>query len=202
MVTHLLHCCSSLRPLGSKMTRLPVRCWLFCLLPAALAASQSDLLSNCSDQILGSEPVCCCGHLGKKWIKQKNKVISKTNFFPVISILTLISSDQSHGINVNRSGYFKDDQTIAELVFADLRVWNQRMQLKNNMMRCWRYTQTELTYLVAGVLVEDDTACLPVPLGSTWVSNVRPVSPGSAERANKQPEWVLRREREAFRFPA
>lgn len=128
LVTHLLLCCSSLRPLGSKMTRLPVRCWLFHLLPAVLAASQSDLLSNCFDQILGSEPVCCCGQLEK--IKQKNKVISETNFFPVISILTLISSDQSHGINVNRSGYFKDGQTIAELVFTDLRVWNQRMQLK------------------------------------------------------------------------
>lgn len=92
---------------------------------------------------------------------------------------------------MNRSGYFKDGQTIAELVFTDLRVWNQRMQLKNNVKRWWRYTQTELIYLVSGVLVEDDTACLPVPLGSTCVSNVRPVSPGSAERANKQPEWVL-----------
>lgn len=121
--------------------------------------------------------------------------MSETNFFPIIPILTLISSDQSHGINVNRSGYFKDGQTIAELVFTDLRVWNQRMQLKNNVMRCWSYTQTELICLVAGVLVEDDTACLPVPLSSTWVSNVRPVSPGSAERANKQPVGVALRKR-------
>lgn len=82
--------------------------------------------------------------------------------------------------------------------------WNQRAWSKK---RWWAVgsTQRELICWVVGVLKEENIANLLIPLCSTWVSNVRPVLPGTAERANKQcmcvRGCVLQRERETLRSP-